>query len=124
MRYRYVKGFTLIEILITVAIVSTAIIFLLRSFTASLGSARFSQHITLACYLSEQKLLEIERILVKGADYPESGTETLQNKRFNWRREIRDTDKPDLKELKFTVGWQENLREKEYSMEFLTYLRR
>jgi len=123
-RYRFVKGFTFIEILVTVAIVSTAIIFLLRSFTASLGAARFSQHITLACYLSEARLLDIERAFSDGAAYPASGTETLQNERFNWNYRIRETDNPNLKELQFSVGWQENLREKEYVMDFMTYLKK
>ena len=29
---------------------------------------------------------------------------------------------PELKKLKFTVSWKERLREKEYSVDFFTYL--
>lgn len=119
---KFSKAFTLLEVLITVAILSTAITFLFRSFTAVLSSAQFSQYISLACYLSEDKLWEIEQANTGGSGFPESGSAMQQNKNFNWRYEIQDTDHQDLKELNFIVSWKVKTREKEYLMEFLTYL--
>ena len=122
MRFRFNRAFTLLEVLITVAILTTAITFIFRSFTASLAFAQFSQDITIACYLAEDKLWEIEQSPVSGPKSSGWGSQRIQNKNFNWLYEIRDTDNDDLKELKLTVSWKENVREKEYTMEFLTYL--
>lgn len=111
------KALTLIEVLVTVAILSTAIVFLFRSFATALYVAKFSQDITLGCYLAEDKLGQI--IHLKG-NLPEAGPEIIQAKNFNWKYEILDTDNPDLKTLKVVVSWKENPKEKEYEMDFST----
>jgi len=115
-------SFTLLEVLITVAILATAIIFVFRSFTASLTSAQFSQDITSACYLAEDKLWEIGQTQVNAPKSSDQGSQRIQNKDFNWYYEIQNTDNAELKELKLTVSWKEKVREKEYTMDFLTYL--
>lgn len=122
MKFRLSKSFTLLEVLIAVAVLSTVIIFIFRSFAASLASTRFAQDISLACYLAEEKLWEIEEAYAAGSKLAESGAQEIQNKNFNWRYEILDIGNPDLKELQLTVSWKENVREKEYLLEFLTYL--
>ena len=122
--FQSLTGFTLLEVLITVAILSTAIIFIFRSYTASLSSSKFSQDITLACYLVEDKLWEIEQDYKNNPNPVTSGVETIekQNKDFDCGYEILDTVIVGLKELKLTVSWKENIRENKYTLEFLTYL--
>lgn len=124
MQSRFNKAFSLVEVLITVGILSTAITFIFRSFTASLNSAKFSQNITLACYLAESKLFEIEQ-KQKNSLPPienEEGSQDLQGKKFNWSYEIEQTEDPNLIKLEFNVSWQEGVREKEYVLSFSTYL--
>jgi len=118
------KAFSLLEVLITVAILSTAVIFVFRSFTASLSSAKFSQNITLACYLAEAKLWEIEQNQRQSPSPldPDNGTEKMQGRDFNWSYETIKLEGLNLIKLRFNISWQEKIREKEYSMEFLTYL--
>lgn len=122
MEYKSNKAFTLLEVLITVAILSTAIVFVFRSFTASLSSVKFSQNITLACYLAKSKLWEIEQYYKNNLELPASGEETVQNKKFNWSYEITVSETSNLEQLKLTISWQENIREAPYTIEFLTYL--
>lgn len=120
---RYNKAFSLLEVIITVAILSVAIIFIFRSFTAAIASTKFSQNITLACFLAESHLWEIEQSYKDNLTLPNPhGTEKLQERDFNWDYAILDTDIPELQKLKFTVSWKERLREKEYSIDFFTYL--
>lgn len=116
------KAFSLLEVLITVAILSSAIIFLFRSFAASLSSMRFSQHITLACYLAENNLWEIETRSAAGANLPATSSKKLQNINFGWSYEISDTDIKDIKKLNLKTTWKENARKMDYSLDFLTYL--
>lgn len=116
------KSFSLVEVLITVGILSSAITFIFRSFTASLFAVNFSQNISLACYLSEDKIWEITQAYKSALDMPESGDEAIANKDFNWRYELLETDVPDIKELKFTVNWAKGNKKQNYRIEFLNYL--
>jgi len=127
MRLKFNKSFSLIEVLITVGIVSGVIIFIFRCFAASLGMSLFSQHISLGCYLAEDKLWQIEQAWQNNTEkLPRPGVEKIQDRDFKWDYEISDSD-PDatnttLKNLKLEVSWQENFREKDYSLEFFTTL--
>lgn len=122
MKSKFNNAFSLLEVLITVGILSVAVITIFRSFAASLSAARFSQHISLASYLTEGKILEIEQAYKKNLTTQDYGVTSFASTNFNWHYEILDTQKEDLKELKFIVSWKENQREQEYPMEFLTYL--
>ena len=116
------KAFTLIEVLIAVAILSTAVIFVFRSFTTSLSASRFAQNLSLACYLAQDKMWQVEVTDSKTRKAQDTGIEEIQNKDFNWKYEIIKTDIDDLNELKFSVSWHEKAREKEYLIEFFTLL--
>ncbi len=119
------KAFSLLEVLITVAILSTAIVFVFQSFTASLSSSKFSQNITLACYLVESKLWEIEQKQKQDTKplEPAQGAEKIQGRDFNWSYEIKELDSalPELEQLTLTLSWEEK-RENPYTLEFSTYL--
>ena len=118
------KAFTLLEVLIALAILSTAIVFIFRSFTFSLSTTKFSQNITLACFLAEDKIWELEQGQMAQVEPIESqqGSEKIQGKDFRWAYQTKKLGNSDLVYLEFIVYWQENLREKEYSLEFDTYL--
>lgn len=117
-------GFTLLEVLIALAILSTAIVFIFRSFTASLSSVKFSQNITLACYFTENKIWELEEEQKAKAGPLESqqGSQKLQGKDFKWAYQAKRLGSSNLVQLEFIISWQESLREKEYALEFDTYL--
>ncbi len=115
-------GFTLIEVLITVAILSTAIIFLFRSFTASLSAAQFSQNLTLACYLAEEKFFDIQNSYAYKKMLMDEGTQSAQNINFRWKYEIGNTDNESLKKLGLFVSWKEKVKAREYSVDFSTLL--
>ncbi|MEI8350439.1 MAG: type II secretion system minor pseudopilin GspI [Candidatus Omnitrophota bacterium] len=122
MRFKYNKAFSLIEVLITVAILSTTVIFLFRSFTTSLATTRFAERMTLACYLAENKIWEIQQAYANDATLSQDGYEIMQGTRFGWKYRITESVNPKLKELITTVSWKERAKEKEYTMDFYTYL--
>jgi type II secretion system protein I len=115
-------AFTFVELLITVSILSTAIIFVFRSFTTSLNVARFAQNMTLACYLAEDKIWQIETAHRTETAIPRPGNETQGNTAFNWNYTVGDTGLENLKELKFLVSWEEGTRARPYQMEFVTLI--
>lgn len=119
------RGFTFIEVLIAVAVLSTAIIFVFRSFTSSIESSRFAQDISLAYYFLEDRLWDTEQDYLRMNDFPLSGKNTQETEnekgKFTWNYEIGDSPYEDLKLFNFGVSWR-RLKEKEHSLGMLTYL--
>lgn len=113
-----IRAFSLIEVLITVAILSTAIIFLLRAFASSLSAAQFSQNLTLACYLAEEKIFEAQNSFAYKKANTDEGSQEIQGRDFKWRYALTDSTKKGLKNLELTVFWKEKVRSKEYSSLF------
>ena len=115
------NAFSLLEVILTVAILTTAIVFLFRSFTTVLSSVRFSQDITASCYLAEAKLWEAGQIIHNNPILNESGRQTIQGRDFLWNYKTEKLENSNLLELDFSVSWNENLRqEKTYTLN--TYL--
>lgn len=114
------KGLTLIEVLITVAVLATAIVFVFRGFVSSLSATRFSQNITLACLVAEDRIWRLENKLPL-TDSAE--VEERQDSKFLWEDAIGDVNPdnlPGLKLLTLTASWEEK-RKNLYSLVFLTY---
>jgi type II secretory pathway pseudopilin PulG len=63
---RFCAAFILLEVIISMMIISIAIAALLRSFTVSLASARKTQIVTTACLLAQQILEEYEVVPPQG----------------------------------------------------------
>ncbi|MDD2751646.1 MAG: type II secretion system minor pseudopilin GspI [Candidatus Omnitrophica bacterium] len=105
MESRSNKGFTLIEVLVTIAIVSTAITFIFRSFATLLSSQKMSQNMILACFLAEEKIFIISEEQKKSSSalgYRE-GAEQLQGNQFDWNASLLDSADPGLVQLEFNV---------------------
>ncbi|MDP2941634.1 MAG: prepilin-type N-terminal cleavage/methylation domain-containing protein [Candidatus Omnitrophota bacterium] len=116
------KGFSLLEVLITVGILASVIVFIFRAFGAALNSARFSQNLLQASYLAENKIWEIKH---RAGDLPkdESGKEDYPaGRQFNWRWQKSDLAGQNLSLLNFTVSWKEKAREKDYEIFLLSCL--
>ncbi|MFH1440911.1 MAG: prepilin-type N-terminal cleavage/methylation domain-containing protein [Candidatus Omnitrophota bacterium] len=116
------KGFTLVEVLITMAILVTGIVFVFRAFFTSMISAKFSQDITMACFLAENKIWEIEENRKGNITMETFGSQTLQNKEYKWNYLISKIEDMELEEMEFDLSWQEKPREKEYLLKLITYL--
>ncbi len=110
--------------MITVAILSTAIVFTLRAFASVLTGVRFSQDISLACLLAEDKMWEAEAKQKESKEplEPASGSQTMGGRDFNWDYTAAKIEDMDLINLEFNVSWKEKAREKEYTLDFITYL--
>jgi type II secretion system protein I len=121
---RRIKGFTLIEVLIALIILTGGIVFIFRSFIISQTALGIFQDTTQACLLAEDKMLEIEEgyrknIGVKDAD---SGEQIIQRKNFQWDYTIVGTDASALKNLELVISWQGRRSEDKRSLKFFTYL--
>ena len=92
------KGFTLLEIMLALAVVGGLLITLLYSLNYHLGIAERHGTITIASMLAKSKLLETEKnpIATKGY-FPDPYT------RYHYTTEIKDSPYPGIFELSVTV---------------------
>lgn len=116
------KGFTLFEAMLTVAILATGILFVFESFSASLSYSRLGQQMMLAANFAEEKIWEISEGNKNGRDLPAFGSEARQNQRFDWQYEITQAPEAELKALTFKVAWNAGRKEKSRTLEIFTFL--
>ena len=107
------SGFTLIEIVVTLAILSLALPTLLRSFTEAAKGQALAENRTTALYLLKFRLAEIE-----AEGYPDIGEEEGEfgeDSRFRWHSDVQDVESEEIEGLRLvtvTVTWQERGEEK------------
>jgi general secretion pathway protein I len=111
------RGFTLIEIVVALTVLSLALPALLSSFTmAAKGQAR-AEGRTTALYLLRYRMAEIEL-----AGYPDIGEEEGEfgeNSRYHWHSSTQDVESEEfegLRQVTVTVSWQELGKEKSVSL--------
>ncbi len=111
------NGFTLVEILVTLTVLSLALPALMYSFRNAAHGQALSENRTTAVYLLKFRMAEIEL-----AGYPDIGEEEGEfgeNSRFRWHSEVQDVVSDEIEKLRrvtVTVTWQEQGRERSISM--------
>lgn len=112
------NGFTLLEIVVALAIAAIALPMLLKAFSD--GTKRYSliENRTTALYLLRLKMAEIEMngYSALASEEGDFGTDT----RFKWASEVTDTEIDGLKEVTVIITWQERGQEK--SIQLSTYM--
>jgi len=108
------RGFTLIEIMISIAILSVGLILILQGFTRCLNILRISQNNLETSLLAEEKMAEFEIAAKqdKGAFFKDtSGESQSGNIEFKWQIRLSpDNEYEDLNEVLTTVYWKEGRR--------------
>ena len=111
------RGFTLVEILVTLTVLSIALPVLMYSFRNAAHGQALSENQTTALYLLKLRIAEIEL-----GGYPEIGEdegEFGENSRFRWNSSVQDMTSDEIEGLRritVSVIWQELGREKSISM--------
>jgi type II secretion system protein I len=115
------KAFTLLEVLITIAIISVAVVFIYKGFSVIIAATSKSQDILLACYLAEEKFWEASR---NPSVTTAEGQEDMQNRVFKWQYVLeKDPQALDLNELFLTVNWQTRKSTNSLNLDFFSYVK-
>lgn len=111
------KGFTLIEILVSLAIIAVALPPLLRAFTNASRSQKLAANETTALYLLKFQMAQLE---VEGfPEVSEEEGEFGEGSRYTWSytvEEVTELEVEDLRMITMTVNWQEEGKERSLSM--------
>lgn len=110
-------GFTLVEILVTLTVLSIALPVLMYSFRNAAHGQALSENQTTAVYLLKFRMAEIE--LGGYPDIGEDDGEFGDNSRFSWHSSVQDVTSDEIENLRritVTIMWQELGKEKSISM--------
>lgn len=106
-------GFTLLEVMIALAVVAIALVTLLGAGSRSIDVHGRLQKITQATLLAQQRMSEIEIQAAGGSGLPlleEEGVFEAPFEQFRWRVLYEDSPLPQLKIVTVTVAWGEERR--------------
>ena len=110
-------GFTLLEILVTLVILSITLPALLYSFREASHGQAVSEFKTTALYLLKYRMAEIE--LLGYPDIGEEDGEFGENSRYRWHSDVQDVESEEIEGLRHvtvTVTWQQQGQEKWMAM--------
>ncbi|MCX7918044.1 MAG: prepilin-type N-terminal cleavage/methylation domain-containing protein [bacterium] len=100
-------GFTLLEVVIALVIVVVGLVLISQAFSIGLRAVRVSDKATIARFLAEQKITEIELqsfLALQsgtgdfGPDYPD----------FTWQMNVATTQLDNLLQINLTISWIED----------------
>ena len=105
------KGFTLLEVLISLAIIAIVLITCLRAQNQCIRLYHLSRDMTVATILARQKMGEIEL-----AGFPELGGEEGNFEDnfpgFTWQKTVSMTPFEEARRVNLSVIWKEGIRER------------
>ena len=107
------KGFTLIEIMVAVAILSCGLVPIFQALFVSVNAFGTSVNSSNLQPWIDEKIWETKDKLLHGSSGADSGRVTLARKEFTWTVSVDLIDAEEkLYQLRLAVSWQEGGREK------------
>jgi general secretion pathway protein I len=96
------KGFTLMEVMIAMAILAIALVSIFQLQSQSISMATDSRFMTTAALLAQSKMVEVEArpSLSSQSESGDFGTDYPQ---YTWQLQIGDTQFPQFKKIEVTV---------------------
>ncbi|MDY7034209.1 MAG: prepilin-type N-terminal cleavage/methylation domain-containing protein [Thermodesulfobacteriota bacterium] len=108
-------GFTLLEVMITLAVIAISIVAILRALGMSVDLSYESKNITAATLLAKGKMAEVE-----SEGFPEieeiSGDFGDESPNFRWEKSISEIGIEELRKVEIRVLWQEGNNEKKVEL--------
>ncbi len=115
------KGFTLIEILVAISILSISLVVILQLFSGGLKSSRLSDRYTRGIFHAREKMEEI----LLGTEFADEVSEGEFEDSYRWRSEIVRIEQPeeeasklpfDTYNIRVDIFWDEGDKEKGFSI--------
>lgn len=107
-----VRGFTLLEVMIALAIIAIALVTLLGLGNRSIGVNARLQRLTQATLLAQEKMTELEVSAEDGRSelQEEQGTFAAPFEGYRWRTSFAETPLAQVSMVTVTVAWGEEAR--------------
>jgi hypothetical protein len=103
---------TLVEVLITVAILSSALVLILGALVRGAYALEVAKHRTHAYTFSSVKMADVELSLKQGLEPKMKGEFRMGHSPFEWRLDMTPIEEePKLQLVTLTVGWRQGRHE-------------
>lgn len=116
------KAFSLLEVIVSISILSIGIVSLLQAFSAALRSTGLSSDIINAVFLAEDKLEELEFKEIQKTINQEPDTASANSGKFTCQTRLDFLSDLNLYVLDMAVKWQRSGKEEKITLN--TYLRK
>jgi type II secretion system protein I len=114
----HIRGFTLLETLLSLSIFSIAIITIIEGVTLHLRAENLAENTTRAVVLAQNVVNEI-RYTDTFADETKDGKFEGDDNNFSWLYEMKERDAGDLYDLKVVISWKDGMMEREHRVDTL-----
>jgi len=101
---RRAKGFTLLEVLVALAIFALVAASVLSASARSLQTAARLEDKTLAMWIADNRLSELQLAETPAADGRDQGELEFAGRRWQWQSEIRATSEPSMRRVTLWVA--------------------
>ncbi len=109
------KSFSLIELMVTVAVLSVGLTAVLRSFFSVAGALNHAQNEIAVVQFLDTRMADLQETILNGEEFPEenlAGDVVLNGKDFHWKLNffplsLNDENMENMREVKLTVSWKE-----------------
>lgn len=108
-------GFTLIEVLVALVVVTAGLTIIAQGFLTGGRASVASQNETVAAMLAESKMAEVEAGIVS-TQSSASGTFEPERPDFSWSLEPETTTTTGLAKITLTVTWKERSEERTFAL--------
>jgi general secretion pathway protein I len=117
------RGFTLMEVMIAMAILAIALVTVFQSQSQSISMAGSSRFLTTASLLAQSKMVEIEAVDMKDVK-GENGDFGEGVPDYVWRVEVKDTEMENVKKIELTVTHNRMTINNNYLLEYYRFVQK
>jgi prepilin-type N-terminal cleavage/methylation domain-containing protein len=110
------KGFSLLELVITVGVLAIGIVFALQAFSTASKMTAVSADLTKAVFLANDKLQELEFLEKEGMVASLEPAARGEYGKYKWRYQIKPDEELSLYWFDLTINWQRGTRAEELSV--------
>jgi general secretion pathway protein I len=118
---RFTHGFTLMEVMIAMAILAIALVTIFQSQSQSVSMSGHSRFLTTASLLAQGKMAEVEMLSMKDVK-SESGDFGDSFPDYVWRVDIKDTELEAVKKVELTVTSNRLASNNQYVLELYRFI--
>lgn len=112
-------GFTLLEVMVAVAIMAMVLVTLLGLKNNSMRDVSLMQHMTTATMLAKRAMVEATMVKPRLPGEDEGAFPEEEFKDYSWKKTITPTPLIDIMEVRIAVLWKEGTRQE--SVELVSY---
>lgn len=101
------KGFTLLEVIISMVVVVVGLVLISQAFSVSLHAVGVSDKATLVKMLAEQQIAQLEMQSFSNLQST-NGNFSPDHSEITWQEDVANTSLSNLKQVTLTISWTEN----------------